>query len=103
MSLSTTRRALIGAAASIAAVRTARAEPVAITGRDVGGALQRLQGAIEAYGKAKPEQVGRFVCSQAPAPELAGKLKAQQAAGRVDIDLVLTGSDGLAAGMAQDS
>ncbi|MBN8926550.1 MAG: extracellular solute-binding protein [Rhodospirillales bacterium] len=101
---SPTRRVLLGATvAAIAAARPARAEPATITVLDVGGALQLIQGAIEAYGKARPDQVGRFVFSQAPAPELAGKLKAQQSAGRVDIDLVLTGSDGLAAGMAQDS
>ena len=39
--------------------------------------------------------------TKAPAPELAGKIKAQQSAGRVDIDLVLTGTDGLAAGIEQ--
>ena len=38
---------------------------------------------------------------KAPAPELPGKLKAQQDAGRVDIDLVLTGTDALSAGVAQ--
>ena len=40
--------------------------------------------------------------SKATAPELAGKIKAQQDAGRVDIDLVLTGVDGLAAGIDQN-
>lgn len=103
MPVPTTRRAVLGAAAALAMTRAARAEPVTISVLDVGGALQLIQGAIEAYAKAKPDQAGRIVFSQAPAPELAGKLKAQQAAGRVDIDLVLTGSDGLAAGMAQGS
>ena len=32
---------------------------------------------------------------------MPGKLKAQQDAGRVDIDLVLSGNDGLAAGIEQ--
>ena len=39
---------------------------------------------------------------KAPAPELAGKIKAQQDAGRIDLDIVLTGSDGLAAGLDQN-
>ncbi len=39
---------------------------------------------------------------KAPAPELASKVKAQQDAGRIDIDLILTGSDGLAAGLEQN-
>ena len=32
---------------------------------------------------------------------MAGKVKAQQDAGRLDIDLVLTGTDGLSAGLEQ--
>ena len=43
--------------------------------------------------------MSRLTFSKAPAPELSAKLRAQQAAGQVDIDLVLTGSDGLAAGL----
>jgi putative spermidine/putrescine transport system substrate-binding protein len=39
--------------------------------------------------------------AKATAPELASKVKAQQNAGRIDIDMVLTGSDGLAAGLDQ--
>lgn len=77
----------------------AGAAPVGITILDVGGALQLMQPAFEAFRAARPELVGRLVFSKAPAPELSAKLRAQQAAGRVDIDLVLTGSDGLAAGL----
>ena len=51
--------------------------------------------------KANPKVVSKIAFSQAPAPELPGKLKAQQTAGRVDIDLVLTGTDGLSAGIDQ--
>jgi len=97
-----TRRGVLAGAATVLATQ-AHAEPVIITVLDVGGALQLIQGAIEAYGKAKPDMVSKIVFSQAPAPELGGKLKAQQDAGRVDIDIVLTGSDGLASGMAQDA
>ena len=39
--------------------------------------------------------------TKAPAPELPGKLKAMQGAGRSDIDIVLTGTDFLAAGIEQ--
>ena len=48
-----------------------------------------------------PTSVERFVFSKAPAPELPAKIKAQQDAGRVDIDLVLTGTDALSAGLDQ--
>jgi putative spermidine/putrescine transport system substrate-binding protein len=97
------RRTVLAGAATILAARSARAEPVDITVLDVGGALQLIQGAIEAFGRTRPDLVSHLTFSQAPAPELGAKLKAQQAAGQVDIDLVLTGSDGLAAGMADNA
>src|ERR1700759_2251962 len=59
------------------------------------------QPALERFAKAHQDLVSRFVFTQATAPELAGKLKAQEDAGRVDIDFVLTGNDALAAGMEQ--
>ena len=45
--------------------------------------------------------VAKINFTKAPAPELPGKLKAMQGAGRSDIDLVLTGTDFLAAGIEQ--
>ena len=75
--------------------------PVTITVVDVAGNLALTQKAFETYRRAKPNVVARFAFTKAPAPELPAKLKAQQAAGRVDIDLVLTGTDGLAAGLDQ--
>ena len=66
---------------------------------DVAGQLQLTQRAMEAIReRANPKLVSKISFSQAPAPELPGKIKAQQDAGRVDIDLVLTGIDGLCRG-----
>ncbi len=105
------RRAVIGgiAAASLAGARIARAAspalpkaPVSISVMDVGGALALLQPAFEAYKAANPKLVSRITFVKAPAPELASKIKAQVDAGRADIDLVLSGSDGLAAGLSLD-
>lgn len=76
--------------------------PQVINVMDVGGALALLQKGIEAYQKAHPELVSRFTFSKAPAPELPGKLKAQQDAGRVDIDVVLSGTDAISAGIEQN-
>jgi putative spermidine/putrescine transport system substrate-binding protein len=45
--------------------------------------------------------ISKVTYSKAPAPDLVGKIKAQQGAGRVDIGLVLTGTDGLSAGAEQ--
>jgi putative spermidine/putrescine transport system substrate-binding protein len=68
---------------------------------DVAGNLQLTQGMIDDFAKRSSDQVARVTYSKATAPELVGKVKAQQNAGRVDIDLVLTGVDGLAAGIDQ--
>ena len=105
------RRTLLGGIAGLAAFGTGGAlaaaapalpsAPVALNVIDVAGQLQLTQGAMEAFAKANPKLVTKIAFSQAPAPELPGKLKAQQAAGRVDIDLVLTGTDGLSAGIDQ--
>ncbi len=76
--------------------------PVAVNVMDVGGALALIQPAFEDYKATHEKLVSRVGFIKAPAPELASKLKAQQAANRLDIDLVLTGSDGLAAGLEQN-
>src|SRR5947209_5415480 len=101
------RRAVLGAAAAATLARAAVAQPakpkspLAVTIVDVAGNLALTQKAFEAYQKQKPEMVSRFNFTKAPAPELPAKIKAQQAANRVDIDIVLTGTDALAAGIEQ--
>ncbi len=107
-----TRRTFVGGVAGITgfgllpgrlfAEVKAPASPLAITVVDVAGNLALTQGMFEAYAAAKPEWVSSFAFTKAPAPELPSKIKAQQAAGKVDIDLVLTGTDALAAGLSQD-
>jgi putative spermidine/putrescine transport system substrate-binding protein len=69
---------------------------------DVAGNLQLTQKAIDRYREAHPDLVRRVTYTKATSPELAGKVKAQQQARRLDIDLVLTGTDGLSAGIAQN-
>ncbi|WP_432891914.1 ABC transporter substrate-binding protein [Kribbella sp. CA-245084] len=68
---------------------------------DVAGNLQLTQGMIDDFVQQHHDVISKVTYSKAPAPELAGKIKAQQNANRVDIDLVLTGTDGLAAGREQ--
>jgi putative spermidine/putrescine transport system substrate-binding protein len=106
-----TRRTFVGSVAGAAGVAafgsTAFAQanlptsPVTLNVIDVAGNLALTQKAIENYRKAKPNLVSRISFTKATAPELAGKIKAQQDAGRVDIDLVLTGTDALSAGIEQ--
>jgi putative spermidine/putrescine transport system substrate-binding protein len=105
------RRLLLGSLAGAtladiapAAAATAPAlpkRPVALNIVDVAGNLALTRPALEAYAREKPHLVSHISFNQAPAPELPGKLKAEQAAGRLDIDLVLTGIDALSAGIAQ--
>ena len=75
--------------------------PVTLNVVDVAGNLALTQDAIENYRAKHPNLVSRITFTKAPSPELPGKIKAQQAAKRVDIDLVLTGTDALAAGIEQ--
>lgn len=109
--MNVTRRTFVGGVAGLTglgllpgrlfAQLKAPASPVTITVVDVAGNLALTQGMLEAYAAAKPEWVSSFAFTKAPAPELPAKIKAQQAAGKVDIDLVLTGTDVLAAGLDQ--
>lgn len=96
------RRTLLAAAAASASLSPARAaEPVALSIIDVAGNLQLTKAGIERFRIANPGLVSRITYTQAPSPELPGKLKAQQAANRVDIDLVLTGPGALSDGITQ--
>ena len=78
------------------------AAPVSLNVVDVAGNLQLTQKAIEAFKEKNPNLVSNVTFTNAPAPQLPGKIKAMQAAGRADIDLVLTGTDALAAGIEQN-
>ena len=103
------RRGVVGglAAGAMLAPRAARGPrcrrcpkaPVALSIIDVGGALALLQAGFDAYKADKPNLVSKITYVKAPAPELAGKIKAQQDAGKSDLDLVLTSSDALSAGL----
>lgn len=75
--------------------------PVTINIVDVAGNLALTQDAIQNFVSKNPKLIAKVNLTKAPAPELPGKLKAMQGAGRSDIDLVLTGTDFLAAGIEQ--
>ena len=106
-----TRRELIGAGLGAAGLSAfpglANAQlalpkaPLAFNVVDAAGDLALTQRIFENYRKAKPNLVSRFTFTKAPQPEIPGKLKVQQAANRVDIDLVLTAYDGLSMGTEQ--
>jgi len=70
------------------------AEPVTLSIIDTAGDLASTQAIIENYKRANPDKVNEIRIQRAPAPELPAKIKAQQDAGRLDINLILTGQDG---------
>lgn len=107
-----TRRSVLGGMAGAFAVSSsgrvfAQAEltlpssPVALNLVDVAGNLALTQKAIETYAAKNPKLVSKITFAKAPAPELPGKIRAQQGANRLDIDGVLTGIDTLSAGVEQ--
>ena len=79
---------------SVLSVGTTRAEPITLSIIDTGGDLASTKVIIRNYAKANPDKVKDIRIQRAPAPELPAKIKAQQDAGRLDINLVLTGQDG---------
>jgi putative spermidine/putrescine transport system substrate-binding protein len=81
-----------GAAAAFPAASFA--EPITLSIIDTGGDLASTEVIIRNYAKANPTKVKDIKIQRAPAPELPAKIKAQQDAGRLDINLVLTGQDG---------
>ncbi len=99
----------VGALAAPALGSAAFAQAPALSGKavnlgviDVAGNLALTQKCFDAYQSTYADRVGRFAISRAPAPELAGKIRAMQRANRLDVDIVLTGLDGLAAGLEMD-
>lgn len=75
--------------------------PVTLNILDIAGNLQLTKGMIENFVKAHPNIIKDVTYTSAPAPDMAGKLQAQQQGGNVTTGLVLSGTDGLSAGIAQ--
>src|SRR2546426_807683 len=67
--------------------------PITLSVIDVSGDLSSTRVIIENYQKANPQKIKAVNFQRAPAPELPAKIKAQQDAGRVDVNLLLVGQD----------
>lgn len=76
--------------------------PVALNVIDAAGNLALTQPIFDNFAAQNGKLVSRFTFNKAPAPELPGKIKAQQRAKRIDIDLVIVGPDALSAGLSDD-
>lgn len=97
------------AGATIAPGAFAQGSAPALSGRpvtlgviDAAGNLALTQKVFDAYGSAHADRVSRFAMSRAPAPEVAGKIRAMQRANRIDVDIVIVGNDALSAGLELD-
>ena len=74
-------------------------EPVTLNVLDVAGNLQLTKGMIENFARANPDIVEDVTYTSAPAPNMAGRLQAEQQGGDATTSLVLSGTDGLSAGI----
>ena len=86
---------LVGAALALGGVArpAAAGQPITLSILDNGGDYASTGVIIENYQKANPDKVKEIKLQRGPAPETPAKIKAQQDAGRVDINLILTGQD----------
>jgi putative spermidine/putrescine transport system substrate-binding protein len=74
--------------------------PVTLNILDIAGNLQLTQGMLDNFVKDHSDIVSKINTSTGKSPDMAGKLKAEEDAGHLDIDVVLTGTDGLSAGIS---
>jgi putative spermidine/putrescine transport system substrate-binding protein len=85
--------------ANAAEVPQTPSKPVTLNILDIAGNLQLTKGMIENFVKAHPDIVKDVNFTSAPAPDMAGKLQAEQQGGNQSTSLVLSGTDGLSAGV----
>ncbi|HVV18280.1 MAG TPA: extracellular solute-binding protein, partial [Pseudonocardiaceae bacterium] len=76
-------------------------KPITVTILDVSGDLLTSKPAIQAFAAKNPNLVGKVDFETGAPTDVAGKVQAQQNAGSVTVDLVLTGGDGLSAMQSQ--
>jgi putative spermidine/putrescine transport system substrate-binding protein len=84
------------------AVPAKPSKPVKLNILDIAGNLQLTKQMIENFKTANPDVISDVTYSTAPAPSMAGKLKAEQDGGVAQTQLVLSGTDGLSAGIANN-
>ena len=89
-------------AASGSAIPDKPSAPVSLDILDVAG-NQKLTGPmVDAFVKAHPDIISSVKWESAGAPDLVGTIKPQVDSGKLSVDLVMTGTDGLSAGIEQN-
>lgn len=83
-------------------VPDAPSSPVSLHVIDVAGNLKLTQDMIDQFVEENPDVVSNVTYESAGAPDLVGTIKPQVDSGNVQIDLVMSGTDGLSAGMEEN-
>jgi len=77
-------------------------EPVELHILDVAGNQKLTEPMVDAFVEANPDVISSVTWETGGAPDVTGIVKPQVDSGNLSVDLVLTGNDGLSAGIAQD-
>src|SRR5699024_8821871 len=77
-------------------------EAVTLNIFDVAGGQKELGPMIEKWAEDNPEIISSVSFESGDAPSLVGQIKPQVDSGRLEVDMVLTGNDGLSAGIGSD-
>ncbi|GAA1486267.1 extracellular solute-binding protein [Brachybacterium fresconis] len=77
-------------------------EAVTLNIFDVAGGQKELGPMIEKWAEDNPEIISSVGFESGDAPSLVGQIKPQVDSGRLEVDMVLTGNDGLSAGIGSD-
>ncbi|HET8842922.1 MAG TPA: extracellular solute-binding protein [Ktedonobacteraceae bacterium] len=77
-------------------------QPIVLQVVDAGGYSAQVQPMLEAYQKAHPDKISKIVYPpRIQAPQLPGKLKAEEDAGKIQDTLIVSGYDGVASSTQQ--
>ncbi|MFC7403500.1 ABC transporter substrate-binding protein [Georgenia alba] len=91
-----------GPAAEPGDVPTVPAEPVSLHILDVAGNLNLTQEMIDQFVEENPDIISEVTYEEAGSPDLVGTIKPQVDSGDLQIHLVLSGTDGMSAGIGED-
>jgi putative spermidine/putrescine transport system substrate-binding protein len=89
-------------AASGIAIPDKPSAPVTLNILDVAGNKKLTGPMVDAFVKDHPDIVSAVTWESAGAPDLVGTIKPQVDSKKLSVDLVMTGTDGLSAGIAQN-
>ena len=90
------------AAAAGSTIPAKPSAPVSLHILDVAGNQKLTQPMIDDFVKAHPDIISSVTWESGGAPDLVGNIKPQVASGKLSVDLVMTGTDGLSAGIGQN-